>query len=118
MNDSTNYAVTAEPTIYTVAEMKVVRDELNISNGIIESLRSQFFDYKYKIQDKGWKAQSIVLDLDRNIQAAEQLHLLCGNSETFMEGYNNARTSEVLFLLTQDNMLKLKELKELQESQD
>ena len=118
MNDSTNYAVTAEPTIYTEAEMKVVRDELNISNGIIESLRSKFFDYKYKIQDKGWKVQNIVLDLDRNVKVAEQLHLLCGNSATFMEGYNNERTSEVLFLLTQDNMLKLKELKELHESQD
>jgi len=98
--------------------MKVVRDELNKANEIIESLRSQFFDYKYKIQDKGWKVQTILLDIDRNVKVAEQLHFLCGNSATFMEGYNNARTSEVLFLLTQDNMLKLKELKELQESQD
>lgn len=115
MNDSTNYAVVAEPAIYTEQEMKIIRFELDQAHETIKTLRGDFNNYRSMMQDRAWKAQGIFLGIDRNVQAAEQLHFLISNSATFMEGYNNARVSEVLSLLTQDNIAKLKELKESQD---
>lgn len=115
MNDTPNYAVIAEPAIYTEQEMKVVVDKLQDANERLEKLRTDFNNYRSMMQDRAWEAQRIFLDIDRNVQAAEQLHFLIGNSATFMEGYNHVRVTEVLFLLTEDNIAKLKELKESQE---
>ena len=119
MNDNdTNekpYALTCDPPCYTEQEMNTIRFELDQAHETIKTLRTDFNNYRAMMQDRAWKAQGIFLGIDRNVQAAEQLHFLVGNSATFMEGYNNARVAEVLFLLTEDNIAKLKELKESQE---
>lgn len=120
MNDTNDtmerpYALLSEPAIYTEAEMKIMVDKLQDANERLETLRTDFNNYRAMMQERAWKAQGIFLGIDRNVQAAEQLHFLIGNSATFMEGYNNARVAEVLFLLTEDNIAKLKELKESQE---
>ena len=109
-----NYAIEAEPAIYTEQEMKIVLDKLQDANERIETLRTDFNNYREMMHERGYNARNILFDIDRNVETARNLHLLCSNTETFMTGYNNARVSEVLQLLTEDNILKLKNLKESQ----
>ena len=104
----------AEPAIYTEQEMKIVLDKLQDANERLETLRTDFNNYREMMHERGYNARNILFDIDRNVETARNLHLLCSNTETFMTGYNNARVSEVLQLLTEDNILKLKNLKESQ----
>jgi len=110
MNDSTNYAVNAEPAIYTQQEMTVVRMEISRLNDELDTVRSEFNVYRRKIEDRGWNAKRILDSLTMNVETMRLLHRLCDNNAVFSEGYNNARVSEVLSLLTEDNTTKLHDL--------
>ena len=115
MNDTPNYAVVAEPAIYTEQEMTIVRRELERFQELLETLRTDFNNYKHMIQDRAWNAKRILIDLDHNVATACSLHVLCNSNAMFLDGYNNARVSEVLHLLSIDNVAKLKSLQSSQE---
>ena len=114
MNDTPNYAVVAEPAIYTEQEMKVVVDKLQDANERLVTLGTDFDNYRARAQERKWNLQRILVEINRNSEIALKLHNLRVNNAAFMEGYNNARVAEVLDLLTEDNIAKLKELKESQ----
>lgn len=114
MNDTPNYAVVAEPAIYTEAEMQIIVDKLQDANERLETLRTDFNNYRAIGQERGWNLQRFLTELNHNSETALKLHNLCHNNSAFMAGYNNARVSDVLHLLTEDNIAKLKELKESQ----
>ena len=119
MNDSNEtmerpYALLSEPAIYTEAEMQIMVDKLQDANERLETLRTDFNNYRAIAQERGWNLQRILVEINRNSEIALKLHNLRVNNAAFMEGYNNARVAEVLHLLTEDNIAKLKELKESQ----
>lgn len=103
-----NYAIEADPALYTEQEVQKIREEL-------ETLRIDFNNYRALMQERKWNLQHILADTNRNLEIALKLHNLCVNSASFIEGYNNARVLEVLHLLTEDNLAKLKNLKESQD---
>jgi len=121
MNDSSNignYALNAEPAIFTQQEMTIARMEISRLNDELDTLRSEFNLYRRKIEDRGWNAKRILDDLTMNVETMRLLHRLCDNNAAFTEGYNNARVSEVLSLLTEDNTTKLHNLQFPQENDE
>ena len=115
MNDSNDsnerpYALTCDPPCYTETEMKIVRMEITRLHDELDTVRTEFNDYRRKIEDRGWNAKRILDELTMNVETMRLLHRLCDNNAVFSEGYNNARVSEVLSLLTEDNTTKLHNL--------
>lgn len=107
MSDSENYALNTNPAIYTEAEMQHVRDAL-------ETLRNDFNNYRTMMQERGWNAQRIINHIDHNVVTMQHLQVLCNTNPIFSDGYNHKQVSDMLCTLTDDNISKLKALRESQ----
>ena len=107
MNDSENYALNAKPAIYTEAEMQHVRDTF-------KSLQTDFNNYRTMMQDRAWDAGRIITEITHNVETERQLQTLCTNNSVFSQDYNRAQVRDVLLILNDDNLTKLKLLIETQ----
>lgn len=106
MSDS-NYALSAEPTIYTEAEMQQVKDAL-------EALKTDFNDYRTMMQNRRWNAERIINYIDHNVITMQHLQILCNTNPIFLNGYTHKQVFDMLCTLTDDNISKIKALRESQ----
>jgi hypothetical protein len=109
MNDNHEkpYALTCEPSIYTEKEMQIMFTKL-------ETLKTDFDYYRTTMQDRAWDAKRILTEIRHNVETERQLQILCTNNSVFSQDYNRARVRDVLLILNDDNINKLKLLEETQ----
>ena len=107
MSDSENYALNAKPPIYTETEMEIMFTKLN-------TLQTDFNNYRTMMQDRAWDAGRIITEIRHNVETERQLQILCTNNSVFSQDYNRARVRDVLLILNDDNINKLKLLIETQ----
>lgn len=108
MSDSENYALNAKPAIYTEAEMQQAKDDL-------ETLKTDFNQYRTMMQNRRWNAERIINYIDHNVITMQHLQTLCDTNPIFADGYNHKQILYTLCTLTDDNISKIKALRESQE---
>lgn len=107
MSDSENYALNAKPPIYTEAEMEIMVTKL-------DTLQNDFNYYRTTMQDRKWDARRLITNITQNVETVRQLQILCRNNSVFSQDYNRARVGDLLLILNDDNIDKLKQLEETQ----
>lgn len=107
MSDSENYALNAKPLIYTEAEMEIMVTKL-------DTLQTDFNNYRTMMQDRAYDAERIIKEIRRNVETERQLQILCLDNPIFSQDYNRTQVQGVLLILNDDNLTKLKLLIETQ----